>query len=145
MHSKSAAYWRLAMVGAVLMAVVCGAWWGLTAGPWRGVDRLSSSLAASTSGPLQFVGSPACAQCHAAQNKAWQGSQHQLAMQVAKKAGHDLGYAFINESAPPIKVKHFLDAAKARNDAYGIRGVIVKRQGKNTSDQIIRMYTPNNL
>ena len=67
------------------------------------------------------------------------------AMQVSKKAGNDLGYAFINESAPPLKVKHFLDAAKARNDAYGIRGVIVKRQGKDTSDQIIRMYTPNNL
>lgn len=67
------------------------------------------------------------------------------AMQVSKKAGHDLGYAFINDSAPPTKVKHFLDAAKARNDAYGIRGVIVKRQGKDTSDQIIRMYTPNNL
>ena len=67
------------------------------------------------------------------------------AMQVAKKTGHDLGYAFINESAPPVKVKHFLDVAKARNDAYGIRGVIVKRQGKDTSDQIIRMYAPNNL
>lgn len=67
------------------------------------------------------------------------------AMQEAKRAGHDLGYAFINESAPPVKVKHFLDVAKARNDAYGIRGVIVKRQGKETSDQIIRMYTPNNL
>lgn len=67
------------------------------------------------------------------------------AMQEAKKSGHDLGYAYINETAPPIKVKHFLDVAKARNDAYGIRGVIVKRQGKDTSDQIIRMYTPNNL
>ena len=65
------------------------------------------------------------------------------AMQISKKAGHDLGYAFINDSAPPTKVKHFLDAAKARNDAYGIKGVIVKRQGKDTSDQIVRMYTPN--
>lgn len=67
------------------------------------------------------------------------------AMQESQKAGHDIGYAFINDSAPPVKVKHFLDVAKARNDAYGIRGVIVKRQGKNTSDQIIRMYTANNL
>ena len=64
-------------------------------------------------------------------------------MQESQKAGHDLGYAFINESAPQAKVKHFLDMAKARNDAYGIRGVIVKRQGKETSDQIIRIYTPN--
>lgn len=67
------------------------------------------------------------------------------AMQESQKAGHDISYAFINESAPPIKVKHFLDVARARNDAYGIRGVIVKRQGKNTSDQIIRMYTTNNV
>jgi hypothetical protein len=67
------------------------------------------------------------------------------AMQESQKAGHDIGYAFINDSAPQVKVKHFLDVAKARNDAYGIRGVIVKRQGKNTSDQIIRMYTANNL
>ena len=67
------------------------------------------------------------------------------AMKESQKAGHDIGYAFINESAPPVKVKHFLDVAKARNDAYGIRGVIVRRQGKNTSDQIIRMYTANNV
>lgn len=63
------------------------------------------------------------------------------AMRESKKTGHDLSYAFINESAPPVKIKHFLDVAKARNDAYGIRGVIVKRQAKNSSDQIIRMYT----
>ncbi len=67
------------------------------------------------------------------------------AMQEAKKAGHDIGYAYINESAPVAKVKHFFDVAKARNDAYGIRGVMVKRQSKDTKDQVIRMYTPNKV
>lgn len=67
------------------------------------------------------------------------------AMQEAKKAGYDIGYAHINESAPPIKIKHFLELSRGRNEAYGIQGVIVKRQGKNTSDQIIRMYAPSNL
>lgn len=86
MHSKWTVHWRRAVIGAVLLAVACGVWWGLTVGPWRGADRSVPALATSASGPLQFVGSPACTQCHAAQNKAWQGSQHQLAMQAATLA-----------------------------------------------------------
>lgn len=33
--------------------------------------------------PAAFVGSAACATCHAAETKAWRGSHHDLAMQVA--------------------------------------------------------------
>ena len=35
--------------------------------------------------PATYVGAPACAECHAAELKAWQGSHHDLAMQVASE------------------------------------------------------------
>lgn len=41
-------------------------------------DTVSTSPAEAT-----FVGSPVCAECHAAEYDAWQGSHHQLAMQPA--------------------------------------------------------------
>ena len=63
------------------------------------------------------------------------------AMQESKKQGFDIGHAYIDESSPPAKVQNFLEVARSRNEAFGIHGVIVKRQGKNTSDHIIRMYS----
>jgi len=63
------------------------------------------------------------------------------AMQESKRQGFDIGHAYINESSPPEKVKHFLELARPRNEAFGIQGVIIKRQGTNTSDHIIRMYS----
>jgi hypothetical protein len=63
------------------------------------------------------------------------------AMQEAKKHGKELNYAYINKASPPQRVKHFLELSKVRNEAYGIQGVIVERQAKQGSDQIIRMYS----
>jgi len=63
------------------------------------------------------------------------------AMQESKRQGFDIGHAYINESSPPEKVTHFLELARPRNEAFGIQGVIIKRQGINTSDHIIRMYS----
>jgi hypothetical protein len=63
------------------------------------------------------------------------------AMQEAKKNGKDLNYAYINKASPPQRIKHFLELSKARNEVYGIQGVIVERQAKQGSDQIIRMYS----
>ncbi len=63
------------------------------------------------------------------------------AIQQSRKLGKDIHYAHINESSPPDKVSRFLEVSKSRNQAYGIKGVIVKRQGNQTSDQIIRMYS----
>jgi len=63
------------------------------------------------------------------------------AMQESKKQGFDIGHAYIDESSPPARVQNFLEVARSRNEAFGIHGVIVKRQGKNTSDTIIRMYS----
>ena len=40
---------------------------------------------AQTASPLEFVGSEACAECHTAQYTDWQGSHHELAMQVANE------------------------------------------------------------
>ncbi|OGK59334.1 hypothetical protein A3I56_02485 [Candidatus Roizmanbacteria bacterium RIFCSPLOWO2_02_FULL_43_10] len=65
------------------------------------------------------------------------------AMQEAKRKGKDIDYAYVNESSPPQKVQQFLEMSQSRNEAYGIKGVVVRRQGKNSSDHIIRLYSPN--
>lgn len=64
------------------------------------------------------------------------------AMQESKRDGKELDYAYITESSPPQKVKQFLDVSKARNKAFGIKGVIVQRQAQQGTDPIIRIYTP---
>lgn len=64
-------------------------------------------------------------------------------MQEAKRKGKDINYAYVNESSPPQKVQQFFEMSKARNEAYGIKGVVVRRQGKDSSDHIIRLYSPN--
>jgi len=63
------------------------------------------------------------------------------AMQEAQKRGKGINYAYINQSSPSQKVKHFLEVSEKRNSAFGIKGVIVERQGSQTSDHIIRMYS----
>jgi len=53
------------------------------------IDRQSSLVAATpaqspiATPPATYVGAPACAGCHASESAAWQGSQHDLAMQEA--------------------------------------------------------------
>ena len=74
MHSKS---WR-ALGVLVLLAVLGAALWWLQ----RAVPVPSLAPAA----PLQFVGSAACAQCHATPTQDWSGSHHALAMQQATRA-----------------------------------------------------------
>ncbi len=66
------------------------------------------------------------------------------AMQESKKRGKEINYAYVNESSPPHKVKQFLEVSEKRNNAFGIKGVIVERQGTQTSDHIIRMYSNKN-
>lgn len=63
------------------------------------------------------------------------------AMQEAKSKGKEIDYAFINQTAPPKKIHNFLEISKARNEAYGIKGVIVERQAKQGSDSVIRMVS----
>ena len=63
------------------------------------------------------------------------------AMNEAKQQGKEINYGFVNESSPAHKVEQFLDMSKGRNEAYGIKGVVVRRQGKDSSDHIIRLYS----
>lgn len=63
------------------------------------------------------------------------------AIQEAKKRGKDIRYAYIDKSSPPQTVKNFMQVSQDRNSAFGIKGVIVERQGSQTSDHIIRMYS----
>jgi hypothetical protein len=65
------------------------------------------------------------------------------AMQEAKRKGKEINYAYVNESSPPQKVQQFFEMSKSRNEAYGIKGVVVRRQGKDSSDHIIRLYSPS--
>jgi tetratricopeptide (TPR) repeat protein len=41
------------------------------------------STPVASQGPATYVGAPACGECHATEFRAWQGSHHDLAMQVA--------------------------------------------------------------
>jgi len=66
------------------------------------------------------------------------------AMQESKKRGKGIGFAYIDESSPPQTVKNFMKVSKKRNDAFGIKGVIIDRQGSQTSDHIVRMYSYKN-
>ncbi len=66
------------------------------------------------------------------------------AMQESQRRGKSLTYAYVNESSPPQRIKHFLEVSQKRNNAFGIKGVIVDRQGTQSSDHIIRMYTYKN-
>lgn len=45
----------------------------------------SSDRPATPPGPATYVGAKSCDQCHAAEFQAWQGSHHDLAMQVASE------------------------------------------------------------
>src|SRR5262245_55494449 len=47
---------------------------------------MPSSKPAKPAKPATFVGTAACAPCHAAQTAAWRGSHHDLAMQPANDA-----------------------------------------------------------
>ena len=41
-----------------------------------------AALTASAAGAAEFVGTDTCRDCHAAEYEAWQGSHHDLAMQM---------------------------------------------------------------
>ncbi len=75
---------------ALVAALLCLAAWGLLFGPvW--LHRTPDTTAPNGAPPkaqtsAEYVGSAACAQCHAAQHKAWSKSDHDLAMQQATPA-----------------------------------------------------------
>ncbi len=62
-------------------------------------------------------------------------------MQEAKRQGRPLNYAHITPTSPPERVKHFLELSRKRNEAYGIKGVIVQRQAQEGDDPVVRLYS----
>lgn len=68
--------WPAITVGAALVAGVLFATLG----------RSPEPPAVTAQGEPEFIGSTACTECHADAYQAWQGSQHQLAMQHATEA-----------------------------------------------------------
>jgi len=73
---------RRAWIATVAVLVV-----GLAAGIafWTQRDRSPPAVAAAPVPDARHVGSSACAGCHAAQQAAWHGSDHDLAMQPAEE------------------------------------------------------------
>jgi tetratricopeptide (TPR) repeat protein len=72
-RGRSKFLWPALTVGAALIAgVLATIWWRAPAPP-----------AATVQGTPAFVGSAACKDCHTDAYRAWQGSQHELAMQHA--------------------------------------------------------------
>ncbi|HEX9207030.1 MAG TPA: tetratricopeptide repeat protein [Steroidobacteraceae bacterium] len=70
---------RLALIGLVaVLAIVAGIAWFLVQRPaGRTVPAAGTTAATAT-----YVGSARCTECHAQEAQAWQGSQHQRAMQA---------------------------------------------------------------
>jgi len=75
--------WLAAAAGIAIAAAGALAWWTIGRSGPSPAHKVEAAAA-------HFVGSQACAECHAAQQTAWHGSQHQLAMQHAI-AGSVLG------------------------------------------------------
>ena len=71
--------WVAAATGIAIAAAGALAWWAIGRSGPPPAHQVEA-------GAAHFVGSQACAGCHAAQHTAWQGSQHQLAMQHATPA-----------------------------------------------------------
>lgn len=69
-----------AIVGVGIRAGAHRAIWKIMTG-----QRMIAPIAASA-GPATFVGAVACAECHQEEAKAWKGSHHDLAMQIATPA-----------------------------------------------------------
>jgi predicted CXXCH cytochrome family protein len=63
----------------VVAAAIAVALWR----PWERVATPQLAVAVPTAAPASFLGSSACAGCHANATKAWSGSQHARAMQEA--------------------------------------------------------------
>jgi tetratricopeptide (TPR) repeat protein len=71
-------HWRAAAAVALLLAAIAGGWVA-----WRARAPVAVPASPPVAAPARFVGSEACASCHAAQSAAWRGSQHARAMQEA--------------------------------------------------------------
>jgi predicted CXXCH cytochrome family protein len=75
---------RLALAFAALLALGAGLMYALIDRQSPPVAEMPTPQPILTAAPAaSYVGAPACAECHASESAAWQGSQHDLAMQEA--------------------------------------------------------------
>ena len=87
-NAGSRGLWWLPLGVAVLVLVILGIWWlrvpapGVATTPVASVATAASPPAPALP-PAHYVGTQACASCHAKQTQAWQSSHHALAMQEA--------------------------------------------------------------
>jgi Flp pilus assembly protein TadD len=72
----------VALIGAVLVLAGAAAWWALQT-PSANHRATVATVPVTPPVDARFVGSAACGGCHAAEDVAWRGSQHQRAMQHA--------------------------------------------------------------
>ena len=84
--------------GGLSLAVAAGVWW------WTQHARNTAGYGASGehTAAAAFVDEGTCASCHAAEHKAWTGSHHDLAMEVASAStvlGDFSGIDFVNHAA----------------------------------------------
>jgi predicted CXXCH cytochrome family protein len=82
--------WWLPLGVALLVLVVLGIWWLRVPAPGVATTPVASVASAPTPPaaalpPAHYVGTQACASCHAKETQAWQSSHHALAMQVASE------------------------------------------------------------
>jgi tetratricopeptide (TPR) repeat protein len=76
---RATALWFGALAGLVLLALI--AWYAYSTRPQD--ESASTPGAPTAAAEPAYVGSASCAQCHAAEVKSWQASQHAVAMQHA--------------------------------------------------------------
>lgn len=78
--------YRLLWVASVLVMLGFGAFYFLRLAPEEAISSGASSTQASSPTQPEYVGRSACADCHAGQDRLWQGSHHDLAMQETGNA-----------------------------------------------------------
>ncbi|WP_340123789.1 ammonia-forming cytochrome c nitrite reductase subunit c552 [Methylobacter svalbardensis] len=78
--------YRLLWVASVLVMLGLGAFYFLRLAPETAAPSGVNSTQASSPMKPEYVGRSACAGCHAEQNRLWQGSHHDLAMQEVGNA-----------------------------------------------------------
>ncbi len=83
---------RVLLAAAIFVSIICGLWFWFI--PKQTNDRVEEPSAKPPASipklgqpapKPEFVGRAACAGCHAEQDRLWQGSHHDLAMQVANE------------------------------------------------------------
>jgi tetratricopeptide (TPR) repeat protein len=101
------ATWSAAGVVLLVGVALAASWLG-----WRHWPSPPAPVAPAVAAPARFIGSAACAGCHAAEHEAWRGSQHARAMQ---------------EASPQTVLGDFNDAALRHG---GIAHRFFRRDGK---------------